>query len=473
MNQHMGSAFADWCAGRKRSGWGLMAFMLCAVLAGCEKNTAQPKIEEARQFLSRDRNQDAIDVLNGVSLAEAAYMRAIALLRLGLEDAAKEQIASALTADSSNPLYQAFDLRTKTLDAKADRNQRAEELLNLCKTRQSEPAFALFAATGHGAKEDAKQAVESFRTAVALAEKIPEFWPEMLSMAISTGCTREAERLLEKMEQANPGDPYLGKQRVLVLIANRKTDEAVRVARAEYERDDQSTDAAMLLAQALRAAAPSAENDAAMEALVQRHPTHVSLVILYGTYLAQTGRLPKALTLLNEAILKLPADKRGLLLPILIGLPLEVGDATAAEGQLTRHRAFLGDAKLSSYYDGRVLLLKKDYGKAAELLAGVAKALKDSKRPDERKMFQESVFWMQKAMFEMQVERRIQSAIDSASNATQPPSPKPATDKPDGSSGPSPSVQEPKPETPASKGSASTPSAGGTPEPAGETSTKP
>lgn len=431
----MGSAFAGWCAVGKRSGWGLIALLLCAIFAGCGKSTFQPKLDEARRFLSRDKNQDAIDVLNGVSLAEASYMRAIALFRLGLEDAAKEQTTEALTTDSSNPLYQAFDLRTKTLDAKADRIQRADELLNLCKTRLSEPAFALFAATGHGAREDAKQAVESFRTAVALAEKIPEFWPEMLNMAISTGCTAEAERLLEKMEQANPGDPYLGKQRVLVLIANRKTDEAVRVAQAEYEREEQSTDSAMLLAQALRASPPTPEIDSALGELVKRHPSHVSLVILYGTHLAQTGRLPGALTLLNESLQKLPKDKRGLLLPILIGLPLEVGDAAAAEGQLTRHRLSLGDAKLSSYYDGRVLFLKKEYAKAAELLAGVAKSLKDSKRPDERKMFQESLFWMQKAMFEMQVERRIQTAIESASSPTSPSEPtpeKPASPSPGG-----------------------------------------
>ncbi len=303
---------------------------------------------------------------------------------------------------------------------KADRGQRADELLNICKDHRSEPAFALFAATGHGAKENAKQAIESFRTAVALAEKIPEFWPEMLNMAISTGCTEEAERLLEKMERANPGDPYLGKQRVLVLIANRKTDEATRVAREEYERSERSSDAAMLLAQALRSGPASAETDSALADLVKQHPTHASLVILHATYLAQTGRLPIALALLNEAVGKLPKDKQGLLIPILIGLPLEVGDASAAQGQLTRHRAFLGDAKLASYYDGRIFFLKKEYSKAAEVLANVAKSLKDSKRPDERKMFQESLFWMQKAMFEMQVERRIQSAIDAASGNAAP-----------------------------------------------------
>jgi tetratricopeptide (TPR) repeat protein len=422
-----GRSFLDGLVGL----FGLVGVSMLVLGSGCEKSTAAPKVEDARRLLSRDKNQDAIDVLNGVSLAEASYMRAIALFRLGLEDAAKEQTAAAISSDSSNPLYMAFDLRTKTLDAKADRGQRADELLNLCKDHRSEPAFALFAATGYGAKEDAKQAVESFRTAVALAEKIPEFWPEMLNMAISTGCTNEAERLLEKMEQSNPGDPYLSKQRVLVLIANRKSDEATRVAREEYERSERSADAAMLLAQALRSGPPSAETDSALADLVKQHPTHVSLVILHGTFLAQTGRLPAALTLLNEAIVKLPKDKQHLLLPILIGLPLEVGDSSAAEQQLTRHRASLGDAKLASYYDGRIFFLKKEYSKAAELLATVAKSLKDSKRPDERKMFQESLFWMQKAMFEMQVERRIQSAIDAATG-----SPNTPTEKTDGATKP-------------------------------------
>lgn len=416
---------------------GMVALVLAVGLAGCTGN--QPKLDAARKHLAVDRNQEAIETLNGVHGAEANYLRCIAMTRAGLDAAAREQIEMAIAADSTRPRFKAVQLRMSVLNREGDVTATAKELVELCAPKMSDGAVALMAATGYGAQRQAASALTAFDTAVSLVDQIPEYLPEMLNMAMSMQDLKKAETLLEKMSQIDPEEDFVKRQRVLVLSAMGRSDEALKLASEMYERGEHGIEYAMLYAQALQAAPPSEDQQRRFEELVTRHATHVPLGILYGNYLARSGQLPRAVTLLTSLLPKLPPADRPALLPVLIGLPIEFGDAKLAEAQLLQHRTALNQPPLALYYEGRIRFLQKNYKEAARLLGVAVKALRDA-RDKQPQLLDETLTWLGRATFEANVEARLDRAIESAGKAGEVPSDTPApsptpTDRP-ASSGP-------------------------------------
>ena len=236
------------------------------------------------------------------------------------------------------------------------------------------------------------------------------------SAAISMQDLKTAESLLNKMSEVDPDEMFVRRQRVLVLSGLGRHDDALQIAQELYTRNEQSIDLAMLLAQVLQAAPATPERELEFADLVSRHSTHVPLTILYGHTLARRGQLPKAITLLNQLLPKLPVEQRGALLPVLVGLPLEAGDAALAEAQLTLHRVAINQPALTMYYEGRIRFLQKRYVESAKALASVVKSLRQMKSPPQQ-LLEESLFWMGKATFDANVEARINQAIDAAGSS--------------------------------------------------------
>lgn len=412
------------------------ALVLAAGLSGCAGN--QPKLDAARKHLAVDRNQDAIEALNGVHGAEASYLRSIAMTRAGLDAAAREQIETAVSGDTSNPRYKAVELRMRVLNREGDVDATARELVELCEPKMSDAGVALMAATGYGAQRKAANALTAFDTATSLADQIPEYLPEMLNMAMSMQDLKKAESLLEKMSRIDPEEDFVKRQRVLVLSAMGKSDESLKLASEMYERGEHGVEYAMLYAQALQAAPPGEEQQRRFEELTSRHATHVPLCILYGNYLARSGQLPRAVTLLTSLLPKLPPADRPALLPVLIGLPLEFGDAKLAEAQLLQHRTALNQPQLALYYEGRIRFLQKNYKEAARLLGIAAKSLREM-REQQPQLLNETLTWLGRATFEANVDARLNRAIESAGRAgdlpADAPPPAPAAAKPPASGG--------------------------------------
>jgi tetratricopeptide (TPR) repeat protein len=408
---------SQWHTGRVTR-WLAVGVMACLGLSasGCRPKANPETLALVRNELALDRNQVAIEKLNGVPGADASYLRAIAMTRQGLESAAAEQIALAMSSDSGNARYPAFELRMKVLNKVPEVEANAKALVEVCRPRMSDAAVALMAATGYGAQRLGNEAMESYRTAVSLADQIPEFWPEMLNMAISMQDLKTAESLLNKMSEVDPDEMFVRRQRVLVLSGLGRHDDALQIAQELYTRNEQSIDLAMLLAQVLQAAPATPERELEFADLVSRHSTHVPLTILYGHTLARRGQLPKAITLLNQLLPKLPVEQRGALLPVLVGLPLEAGDAALAEAQLTLHRVAINQPALTMYYEGRIRFLQKRYVESAKALASVVKSLRQMKSPPQQ-LLDESLFWMGKATFDANVEARINQAIDAAGSS--------------------------------------------------------
>lgn len=419
------------CALRTTRTRGWYALALIVTLAGCAGN--KPKLEAAKKDLAVDRNQNAIEALNGVSGAEANYLRSIAMSRETLDEAAREQIGLAVTADPSHPRYKAVQLRMSVLNKEGDFEATAKELVEHCAPKLSDAGVALMAATGYGALRKPAEALKAFQTAVSLSDQIPEYWPEMLNMAMSMQDLKIAEEILGKMTSRDPTEGFVQKQRVLVLAALGKSDEAIKLASSLYEQGEYSVENAMLLAQALQGAPPGEQVEQQFADLVARHPTHVPLCILYGNYLARSGKLPLAIKTLTAVAQKLPPSERAAMLPVLIGLPLEFGDAKLAESLLLQHRAALNQPELALFYEGRIRVLQKNYKEAVRLFGIAVKRLRDSKQAQQQ-LLQELMLWLSKATFEANVESRLDQAIQSAEelgNTTEKtPSKTPASETP-------------------------------------------
>lgn len=264
-------------------------------------------------------------------------------------------------------------------------------------------------------------------------------------MAMSMQDLKIAEALLDRMTALDPKESFVQQQRILVLATLGKSEESLRLAAQFYEQTEHSVESAMLFAQALQVAPPSETTELQFRELVARHPTHAPLCILYGNFLARRGQLPLAMTTLTAVAQKLPPAERASMLPVLIGLPLEVGDAKLAEAQLLQHRAALNQPELALFYEGRIRILQKNYKEAARLLGIVAKQLKDARQPQPQ-FLDETLLWLSKATFEANVAARLDQAIDAATNAGNPdakPAASPSTD------GKAPSTSGPAPEAPA------------------------
>ena len=274
-------------------------------------------VREARRYLSLEQNQPAIDVLGGDKSGEACYLRAIGLFRLQLKDAGLEQAQAAVDAKPDEPKYQAYLMRMKLLLNPEASEKQAAELIKFTEAHPSKAAFALFSTGAYVLRQDLNRARTGFQTAVSLADQIPEFWPELLNLAMDVGDFKTAESIIQKIDKVSPNEPFIQKQRVLLLAATGDADQATSLAKSLYEEGEQSGDLAMLYAQALINGTPGPELDEKLTELVNRHPSQAGLLILYATYLGKSNRLNVALDQLNKVMDTQPLELKKALAPVL------------------------------------------------------------------------------------------------------------------------------------------------------------
>ena len=380
-------------------------------------------MQQALELLPIGKPQEALDILKNENSAEGHYLKALALYRLELRDAAKEQLDKAMAKAPNNLKYHGFMLRMSLMNendgATSDKLVQLDELLQMYEQNKSSGAIALFGATGFAKKGDVPSAMKAFRTSVALSDEIPEFLPEMLIFAMRGQMGPEALTVLEKLEKRNPNDPILARQRVGVLLMLKEYDDAIRNARDIYKREKESEDSAMLYGRALASAPGTAERDKALQGVIQRYPAQEQLLLLQATYLARSNRLDQAVKMLNKVIDGKPGDEKYSLLHIAIDLPLEAGNAEIAEQQIDRYRSLIKPPLLMTYYEGRLQMVRKDYKAATATLTKVVEAGKDNTQGS-LALAKEALIWLQQIQYNQQVSNAMQKAATEATSEETP-----------------------------------------------------
>ena len=368
-------------------------------------------IQQARKMLSIEQNQQAIDLLAGDKSAGASYLRAIGLFRLQLKDAGLEQAQAAVDSKPDEPLYQAYLLRMRLLLGQEEREKKAVELLKITEQHPAEAAFALFSTGAYVLKEDLTRARTAFQTATSLADQIPEFWPELLNLAMDVGDFKTAEAIVQKISKQAPNELFVQKQRVLLLAATGDSEQSVELAKKLYDEGEQSGDLALLYAQALISGTPSPELDEKLTDLVNRHPSQAGLLMLYATYLGKSGRLTVALDQLNKLIETQPSELKKSLAPVTIGLALESRDLEASRNQFARGRKYLEDPSIVTYYEARIKFLEQKFEESGRLMAKVIEAKKGDQQQN-RQILGEAYKWLEQAKFEQRVQERLDRATE-------------------------------------------------------------
>lgn len=383
---------------------------LALLLAGCGGNKTNESVQQAKHLLAVGKPQEALDKLAEDYSAEALFVKSVALNRMDLKDAGAEQIQKAIALNPGEARYRAYQLR---LQLQAGNDQAADEILSIYDNHKSSAAIALAAAFAYAQKHKPEEASQTLKASIALSDASPEFLPDMLILALRAQMGPEAQTALAKIEKLGPGDPALARQRIATLMMVNEMDAAVRQARELYIKEDRTEQAARLYARALSSAPATAERDKALEEVLQRYPREDELVVMYVSYLAKSKRLTQAIEYLDKSIEKFPAGSKDLLRNVAVNLPLEMEDADTAEEQLRKYRASIRQPLLLELYDGRILLLRKDYGKALATFAAVMEAGKNDEGGS-RALVAEAYKWLRQADYEKRLSDAIQKQADEA-----------------------------------------------------------
>ncbi len=378
--------------------------------AGCQTDKSGEVESQAKVLLSIGKPQEALEKLDKSSTASGHFLKALALTRLNLPDPALDQLQKALALDPENAVYRAYQLGMKMQEG----NQQAvDDLLKIYEQNKSSAPIALFAASAYARKNDAVAALSAFRTGIALSQEAPEFLPQMLIYATHAHLAPEAKTILEKLMTLSPNDAHLARQRVQVLLMVRDYDDAIRYAREIDEAQNHSLESAALYAGALAQAPATAERERALLDLVQKDPQNLHLKVLYCTFLAQANRVGEALEFLNKAIDEQPVESAKMLIHTSISLPLAAKNGEAAYAQLQRYRDRIEPALFITYYEGRILHLRKDYKGALASLAKVVDEAKDDTEGS-RVLAKEALSWIQIIEFDKRVAADMKQAADKA-----------------------------------------------------------
>ncbi len=390
-------------------------FPFAFFLLGCGESGPSEQVIEARRRFQRREVQEALDALGSETSTEGRYLKAVALHYLEMPDAARDQIKLALEVDPDNVKYRGLELRLRLPEGKLEV---ADELIRLHEQNPSSAAVALFAFWAHGAKrlsyESKKQtdqakrsgqaALSALKASIALSAETPELQREQLELARAFRLEEATQSLVKKLREAAPDD-------VELLLAS-KTDAALADARKHYIEQNRSEKAAMVYANALATSNANALGDREFRDLVNRHALNTAIVSLYAVYLAKSNRLTESSDVLDAAIKKQTRKAGKLhLMRIAVYVPLERGDADLAEQQLTRYRAKIADPLLSSYFEGRILFLRKDYQGALDKLTRVVEAQKNVVGSS-RKLATEALVWIKRVLADRAVANQLQKAAD-------------------------------------------------------------
>ena len=388
---------------------------LLGLLAGCGSQDTLPQLDQARLHLQHADAQLALDTLssltqvaNSAASADVHYLRGVALMQLDQLAAARDELNKALEL-ANRPRIQAgyLKLRLFARDLSA-----AKELIDMELEHPSNPAVRLACVYAYeaqavrllaiGRHEAAaahrRRAARALENAIALADQIPEFHPELLDFAVEYDQPDAGLRLVRLMRQQSPEDVALERREIRLMIATGDQDQAIRRAHRLHLRDTNDPAAAELYAATLATAAARPSHDNAFRKLRIQFPGHISLIAHHARYLAANHKLTSACQVLATALQSKAMAKRNdlerwPLIQAAITLPLQAGATGLAEQQLNRYRGHIDDELLVIYYEGQLLHLRQDYNGARQKMTEVLKGRVD-RRGRRDTLVTEAVRWL-------------------------------------------------------------------------------
>lgn len=346
--------------------WTVVACCMAgALFAGCGYKPSAAVVR-AKVLLPSGRPQEAIDQLGSEDTPPAHYLRYVALTQLELSETAAAELDKAVQQDPNNVNYRALQLAIKLQATKVDSDAAAivDEILKLYQENQSSATVALAAMIAHARKREVAASMSAFRASVALSDQIPELLPLLLNRALTAQLPVESQTLMDKLDKISPDDPLLAQQRIAVMMVINKIDEAVRLAKEFYQKENGSEGSAVLYAKAMSAMAAAPDRDRTMEEIVRRYPRNLNILNMYSTYLAKSGRLPQAVEFLDQTVSQMPPDSKNMTMHLAVALPFAFKDAKLAEAVLNRYRSFITEPLYLQYHEARLKHIQKDYAGA-------------------------------------------------------------------------------------------------------------
>jgi tetratricopeptide (TPR) repeat protein len=364
---------------------------------------------QARPLLQQSLNEDALDVLTSIDSSSAPpenrYLKAIALDRLQRYEAANAEIRLAIEQSPENPRYKAFELKLRLFARDRDS---IDQLIELNRDFASIGAVALLATYGFQAKavllgaENKPEAAQyhsqrkeqTLDTALTLSAEIPELYPELLQFAIREDRHEESLRLIDELLEIDPSHLELRDQKVKILIAMKRIDDAVVLAQVLYDETGGTRQAAEYFAAILAQASDKPEHEEKLQRLLGLYPSSTQIVSKYAVYLTRTGRLHVAQTRLAEAIENQNdnTEKQAIAFAA-ITLPLEVNAPDIAEETLREYRGLLKDELLINYFEARILFLRKRHSDAVRQMLKIVEASKNDSGRSSR-LASEALSWV-------------------------------------------------------------------------------
>ncbi len=418
--------------------------------------------EQARPLLQQSLNEEALDVLTSIDSSSAPpenrYLKAIALDRLERFEPANAEIRQAIEQAPENARYKAFELKLRLFARDRDS---IDQLIELNRDFASIGAVALFATYGFQAKavllgaENKPEAAkyhsqrkgQTLDTALTLSAEIPELYPELLQFALRESRHEESLRLIDELLEIDPSHLELRDQKVKVLIAMKRIDDAVVLSQVLYDETGGTRQAAEYFAAILAQASDKPEHEEKLQRLQELYPSSTQIVSKYAVYLTRTGRLHVAQVRLAEAIENQNdnTEKQAIAFAA-ITLPLEVNAPDIAEESLREYRSVISDELLIDYFEARILFLRKRHSDAVRQMLKVVEAAKKNDGGSSR-LASEALTWVRTILADKVLAEQMELVVEASRKSADAPriEVRVATEEPDGNKTKAPSDQQPKP----------------------------
>jgi tetratricopeptide (TPR) repeat protein len=393
------------------------------------------KIAAARGYLQLSKNSDALLVLSSVedidAPAEFRYLKAITLDRLQRYEPANSEIVRAIAQAPNNPRYKGLELRFRLM---ARDKSALDQLLVLNRDFASVAAVALFSTYAFQAKAmllhstDKSKAAEhhhrrkmqTLDTALTLSADIPELHPELMRFAMRNQRPDQALRLVNGMLKRDPQNLDLRSQKVRILVAVRKPDDAATLALELYEETGKKQVGAEYVASVLAQASHSETNEKMFAELLKDFGRNAVVVTKHAVYLTRHGHLQGAQKQLDEAMqrMKTPEDRETLAF-VSISLPLEAKVVELADERLRQYEHYLQDQLLKDYFAARILYLRERHTESVQMMLKIVKSA-GTRKDGSQVLAQEALAWVRQILSEKVLREQMDDMLKSAGLAGGP-----------------------------------------------------
>lgn len=391
---------------------------------------------EARPLLQRSLNEEALDALSALDGTSAPpenrYLKAIALDRLQRYEAANAEIRLAIEAAPDNPKYKAYELKLRLFARDRDS---LDQLIELNREFASIGAVALLATYGFQAKAvlltaenkpkaadyHSKRQQQTLSTALTLAKEIPELHPELLQFTLRENRHEDSLRVIDGLLRFDPDHLELRNEKVRVLLALKRIDEAIELAEVLYEETGSTKQGAEYFAAIVAQGSDKPEYNNKLKRLTELYPFSSQIPSRYAAYLTRTGHLSEAVQMLSETLEKHSDEREKEALAFaMISLPLEVNAPDEAEEALRQYRQHLKDPLLVDYFEARILYLRKRHSDAVQRMLKIVGAAK-AEGGGSRQLAAEALNWVRTILADKVLAEQMQLVIDSSQKSANAP----------------------------------------------------